>query len=82
MASEHFSNNMEAPRPTRLRQVQASDGCDAIVSVMLEDGGVIIKGLLTVDQVRHVNEEIQSDLDKLEADSKHGSQHSMLILDT
>ncbi|KAI1489830.1 hypothetical protein F5X96DRAFT_695474 [Biscogniauxia mediterranea] len=60
------------PRATpKLQQVNPSEGRDAILRALREDGAVIIKGLFTKDQVRRLNEEVQPAVDKLQAGGKH-----------
>ncbi|UNI18432.1 Verruculogen synthase [Purpureocillium takamizusanense] len=57
-------------KPPSLRQVEASEGCDAIVSALREDGGVIIKNLVTTDQVCRINKEIDPVMEKLAVGTK------------
>jgi ectoine hydroxylase-related dioxygenase (phytanoyl-CoA dioxygenase family) len=61
---------MSAPT-LKLQQVRASEGRDAVLNALREDGAVIIKGLFTRDQVRRLNEEVQPAMDKLKVGSKH-----------
>ncbi|RYP12419.1 hypothetical protein DL765_007349 [Monosporascus sp. GIB2] len=56
---------------TKLQQVKASEGRDAVLGALHEDRAVIIKGLFTTDQVRRLNEEVQPAVDKLGVGSKH-----------
>ncbi|KAJ9158135.1 Verruculogen synthase [Coniochaeta hoffmannii] len=58
-------------RVTKLQQISPSDGSDAVLRAVREDGGVIIKGLFTKDQVRRLNEEVQPAMDKLDTGSKN-----------
>jgi len=60
---------MSAPT-TKLQHVHPSEGADAVLAALREDGGVIIKGLFTKDQVRRLNEEVQPAVDRLGAGSK------------
>ncbi|KAK9778849.1 putative Fe2OG dioxygenase domain-containing protein [Seiridium cardinale] len=55
----------------KLQQVQASEGRDAVLKALREDGAVIIKGLFTSDQVRRLNEDVQPAVDNLGVGSKH-----------
>ena len=55
---------------TKLQQVNPSEGRDAVLKALREDGGVIIKGLFTKDQVQRLNEEVQPAIDKLASGSK------------
>ena len=61
---------MQKPK-RNLQHVQPSDGPNAILKALEEDGAVIIKGLFTKDQVRRVNEEVQPAMDKRNPGSKH-----------
>ncbi|MFF7441609.1 phytanoyl-CoA dioxygenase family protein [Streptomyces sp. NPDC008122] len=54
-----------------LRRIPASAPVDEILAVFHEDGGVIIEGLLTPEQVERFNREIEQPLQKLAAGSKH-----------
>jgi len=60
--------------PASLQRVDASKGSAAILQAMQEDGGVIIKNLLTDDQVRRINDDITLALEKLQAGSKHSDE--------
>jgi len=55
---------------TKLQKVEASEGRDAVLKALREDGGVIIKGLFTQDQVRRLNEEVQPAIDRLGTGTK------------
>lgn len=55
----------------RLRQVPVTTSADEILRFVREEGGVIIKNFLTLEQVKRCNAEIQPDLDNLEAGSTH-----------
>lgn len=57
-----------------LQQVSPSEGPDAVLKALREDGGVIIKSLFTKDQVRRLNEEVQPAVDKLSIGSKHSEE--------
>lgn len=59
---------------TKLQQVKASEGRDAVLRALREDGAVIIKGLFTNDQVRRLNEEVQPAIDKLGVGSKRSEE--------
>ncbi|KAI0602187.1 hypothetical protein F4775DRAFT_602164 [Biscogniauxia sp. FL1348] len=59
---------------SKLQQVNPSEGHDAILRALREDGAVIIKGLFTKDQVRRLNEEVQPAMDKLQAGGKHADE--------
>ncbi|MEU9478703.1 phytanoyl-CoA dioxygenase family protein [Streptomyces sp. NPDC048191] len=54
-----------------LRRIPASAPVDEILAVFHEDGGVIIEGLLSPDQVERFNREIEQPLRELAAGSKH-----------
>ncbi|MGW0819309.1 phytanoyl-CoA dioxygenase family protein [Streptomyces viridiviolaceus] len=54
-----------------LRRIPASAAVDELLAVFHEDGGVIIEGLLTPEQVERFNREIEQPLHKLAAGSKH-----------
>ncbi|MFI8510122.1 phytanoyl-CoA dioxygenase family protein [Streptomyces sp. NPDC085460] len=54
-----------------LRRIPASAPADEILAVFHEDGGVIIEGLLTPEQVERFNREIEQPLQELAAGSKH-----------
>ncbi|KAK3395037.1 hypothetical protein B0H63DRAFT_385042 [Podospora didyma] len=58
----------------KLRQVKASEGPNAVLGALREDGAVIIKGLFTLDQVRRLNEEVQPAIDKLGVGTKHSEE--------
>jgi ectoine hydroxylase-related dioxygenase (phytanoyl-CoA dioxygenase family) len=47
------------------RHVSVLEGCDSILSVLREDACVVIKDLLTEEQVRLVNEELQPVMDSI-----------------
>jgi ectoine hydroxylase-related dioxygenase (phytanoyl-CoA dioxygenase family) len=55
----------------KLQQIRSSEGREAVLKAVREDGGVIIKGLFTTDQVDRLNEEVQPALDKVGVGSKH-----------
>ena len=59
---------------TMLQQINPSEGRDAVLKALREDGGVIIKGLFTKDQVRRLNEEVQPAMDKLGSGSKQSEE--------
>jgi ectoine hydroxylase-related dioxygenase (phytanoyl-CoA dioxygenase family) len=54
-----------------LQHVTRDTGVDRILEIVRQDGGVIIKGFLTPDQVRSFNQEIEGDLGKTQAGSTH-----------
>ncbi|TPX07289.1 uncharacterized protein E0L32_010786 [Thyridium curvatum] len=58
----------------KLKQVDLAEGRDAVLSALHEDGGVIIKGLFTKDQVRRLNEEVQPAIDRLATGSKQSEE--------
>ncbi|MFD6451792.1 phytanoyl-CoA dioxygenase family protein [Nocardia sp. NPDC060220] len=62
---------MSAPATAKLRRVPATAPLDDILAVYREDGGVIIEGLLTKDQVDRLNNEIATPLRQLAAGSTH-----------
>ncbi|KAH8891133.1 PhyH-domain-containing protein [Thozetella sp. PMI_491] len=60
--------------PRKLQEVRPSDGYDAVLKALREDGAVIIKGLFTQDQVSRLNDEAQPAMDKLGAGSKQSEE--------
>lgn len=58
----------------KLQQVKASEGREAVLTALREDGAVIIKSLFTKDQIHRLNEEVQSSMDKLNVGSKHSEE--------
>jgi hypothetical protein len=60
-----------SPTGTKLQHVDPAEGSAAVLRAVREDGGVIIKGLFTKDQVRRLNEEVQLAMDKLDTGSKN-----------
>ena len=44
---------------TRIRYLDSTENVDEIVDAYLNDGAVILRNVLTQDQVRAVNEEIE-----------------------
>ncbi|OAQ59107.1 phytanoyl- dioxygenase protein [Pochonia chlamydosporia 170] len=60
--------------PTQLRHVNVSSSCTDVLKVLREDGGVIIKGLLSQDQVDRMNQDIQPAMDQLAAGSTHSDE--------
>ena len=65
---------MSAPASTTLRTVASTAPVDEILSIVREDGGVIVKGLLNADQVARFNSEIEPALRELSAGSKHDNE--------
>jgi ectoine hydroxylase-related dioxygenase (phytanoyl-CoA dioxygenase family) len=63
-----------SPTVTKLQQVHPSEGSAAVLKALREDGGVIIKGLFTKDQVCRLNEEVQPAMDKLGSGSKQSDE--------
>lgn len=61
---------MAATTPT-LQRLEASEGREAILKALREDGAVIIKRLFTKDQIQRLNDEVQPAVDKLNVGSKH-----------
>jgi len=59
---------------SKLQHVKPSEGQDAILRALRQDGAVIIKGLFTADQVRRLNEEVQPAMDKIAVGSKHSEE--------
>lgn len=57
-----------------LQRVSKSAGRDAILAAVKADGGVIIEGFLTPEQVAQVNADIDPALSKLHAGSKHNDE--------
>lgn len=58
----------------KLRAIASTAPIDEILSILREDGGVIVKGLLTSDQVARFNAEIDPALQQLSAGSKHDNE--------
>lgn len=58
----------------KLQQVKASEGREAVLTALREDGAVIIKSLFTKDQIHRLNEEVQPSMDKLDVGSKHSEE--------
>jgi hypothetical protein len=69
----HLQGNMSITA-TKLQQVKASEGRDAVLRAVREDGAVIIKSLFSNDQVRRLNEEVQPAVDKLGVGSKRSEE--------
>jgi hypothetical protein len=61
---------------TSLRKLPGTSSVDELVSVVKEDGGVIIEDFLTPEQVVAINLEIDPDLDKVVAGSRKRSKGS------
>src|SRR3569833_1690785 len=59
---------------SKLQHVKPSEGQDAILRALRQDGAVIIKGLFTADQDRRLNEEVQPAMDKIGVGSKHSEE--------
>lgn len=57
-----------------IQHIQPSQGRDAVLQALREDGAVIIKGLFSSDQVRRLNEEVQPGMDRIEVGSKHSEE--------
>ncbi|VUC23927.1 unnamed protein product [Clonostachys rosea] len=57
-----------------VQRVEASEGRDAVLRALREDGVVIIKHLITDDQVSRLNGEVQPSVDKLGVGSKHSEE--------
>ncbi|MFV8167222.1 phytanoyl-CoA dioxygenase family protein [Mycobacterium sp. 134] len=62
---------MPATTAAKLRTIASTVPVDEILSIVREDGGVIVKGLLTPDQVARFNAEIDPALHELNPGSKH-----------
>ncbi len=62
------------PSNTTLQRIPASAGRDAILKAMREDGGVVIEGLLTPQQVQQFNQDIDPVLAKMDPGSKHDDE--------
>lgn len=58
----------------KLQHIQVSEGRDAVMKALREDGAVIIKHLITADQVARLNEEIQPAMDPLRVGSNHADE--------
>ncbi|KAI1340807.1 phytanoyl-CoA dioxygenase [Xylariaceae sp. FL0016] len=61
---------MPMSKPT-IQHVNASEGCEAVLKAVREDGAVIIKSLFTPDQVRRLNADVQPSVDAI----RNGSEH-------
>ncbi|EJP62095.1 Multifunctional dioxygenase ausE [Beauveria bassiana] len=59
--------------PSVIPHVAASEGSIAILSALQEAGGVIIEGLLSPDQVKEMNKDLNEPLSSLDPGSKHSS---------
>ncbi|OBK23762.1 phytanoyl-CoA dioxygenase [Mycobacterium asiaticum] len=65
---------MSATATAKLRAIASTAPIDEILSIVREDGGVIIERLLTPDQVARFNAEIDPALRELNAGSKHDNE--------
>ena len=65
---------MPATTTAKLRTIASTAPIDEILSIVRADGGVIVKGLLTPDQVARFNAEIDPALRGLDAGSKHDNE--------
>lgn len=65
---------MPATATAKLRTIAGTAPIDEILSIVREDGGVIIKGFLTADQVARFNAEIDPALQELNPGSKHDNE--------
>ena len=81
--TRNFSNQIHTTRRNsgtmftntpELQRIKASEGRDAILKAVREDGAVIIKGLFTADQVRRLNEDLQPYMDKRGVGCKHSEE--------
>ncbi|EXJ85675.1 hypothetical protein A1O1_06041 [Capronia coronata CBS 617.96] len=68
--TQTVTTTVEAPKP-KLRYLHISDGKDAILKVMQEDGGVVIREFLTAEQTRQINRDIDAVIDKIVDGGKH-----------
>lgn len=59
---------------TQLQHVPASAGSDAVLKAIRDDGAVIIKGLISPDQVTRLNQDVQPAMDSLGTGSKHDNE--------
>ncbi|KAH7007497.1 toxin biosynthesis protein [Ilyonectria destructans] len=59
--------------PPQIKRVQAGAGRDAILAAFYEDGGVIIEGFLSPEQVNRINADIDPAIEKIGAGSKHSN---------
>ena len=60
--------------PPSIPHVPASEGSLSILAALKEAGGVIIEGLLTPDQVKDMNKDLDEPLHNLDPGSKHNSE--------
>jgi ectoine hydroxylase-related dioxygenase (phytanoyl-CoA dioxygenase family) len=65
---------MSATATAKLRTIASTAPIDEILSILREDGGVIIERLLTSDQVTRFNAEIDPALRELDPGSKHDNE--------
>ncbi|KAF7550225.1 hypothetical protein G7Z17_g5855 [Cylindrodendrum hubeiense] len=54
----------------KVREVKAREGYEAALKIIREDAAVIIKELMSPDQIRRINEEIQPSMDQMGVGSK------------
>lgn len=69
-----MTDTATATTTATLRRVPKGTPVSEILEIVDADGGVIIEGFLTADQVRRFNEEVQPAMDALGAGSKHDDE--------
>ena len=65
---------MTTETQTALRSVPATTPVEEILGIVKADGGVIIKGLLSADQIARFNAEIEKPISELAPGSKHENE--------
>jgi len=65
---------MSATKATSLCRIAASASVEEILAVVAEQGGVVIEGLLSQDQVRRINAEIDPVIGAIAAGSTHDDE--------
>lgn len=68
---------LQTKKPTMangLQYIHASEGQDAVFKALREDGAVIIKNLITHDQVSRLNQEIQPAMEGMNGGSNHADE--------
>jgi ectoine hydroxylase-related dioxygenase (phytanoyl-CoA dioxygenase family) len=69
-----MTDTATATSTATLRRVPKTTPVSEILEIVDADGGIIIEGFLTADQVRSFNEEVQPAMDALGAGSKHDDE--------
>ncbi|MFG2446640.1 phytanoyl-CoA dioxygenase family protein [Nocardia fluminea] len=58
----------------QLRKVTVSTPIDEILAIVREDGGVIIQGMLSPDQIERINREVEPGLQEMTPGGKHADE--------